>query len=238
MLIILCLAGLCFSNPAFGADAEQAATNQVHSNVVTNDLVAVALRTHTKEAWQAALYQEIEADSNIDAEMGVNPTSAVVAVTAIALLIYGLMSRHKPLIIASFIILTGACLFAWVVNNTWWTFRFMGYFVLAYGLVFAGFKFFRIRHRPTIVNTKIIYTIVWMLVFKLVFFYLICWTVATLDHFHRGTKPPGHHPPAALTILIMGLFALMQISPLIALVLSIYGLLPGTKVKADKKKTA
>src|SRR4051812_46792908 len=35
-----------------------------------DDLVAVAMRTHTKKAWLAALYREIENDPNIDEEMG------------------------------------------------------------------------------------------------------------------------------------------------------------------------
>ena len=237
MLIILCLVGLCFSEPAYGADAEQAATNQVQSSAATNDLVAVALRTHTKEAWQAALYHDIEADPNIDAEMGVNPTSAIAAVAAIALLIFGLLGRHRPLIITSFVVLIGACLFAWVTNSTWWSFRFMGCFVLAYGLVFAGLRFFRVRNHSTLVNTKVIFTILWMVVFKIAFFFLSVWAVGMLDHVFRGTKPPGYRPPAALTLLMMGLVGLYELSPLIALVLSIYGLLPGTKSKTDKEET-
>ncbi len=218
-------------DPAYGADPRQATTNQVQSSVATIDLVAVALQTHTKEAWQAALNHEIEAEPNIDAEMGFNPTSAMAAVAAMALLIFGLMSRHKPLIIASFVVLTGACLFAGMVSFTWWSFRFMGFFVLAFGLVFAGFRFFRVRQRSTFVNTKVIFTIIWMVVFKLAFFFLSELAVALLDHVFPGTKSPGYRPPAPLSLLMMGWYVLLQLSPLIALGLSIYGLLPGTKVK-------
>lgn len=40
------------------------------TNTDTNDLVAIALRTHTKEAWQAVLYQAIDNSSNTKAETG------------------------------------------------------------------------------------------------------------------------------------------------------------------------
>jgi hypothetical protein len=51
-----------------------------HSN--TNDLVAVALRTNTREAWLNALYQDINADPNIDEEMGVDPVAGLRAIRA------------------------------------------------------------------------------------------------------------------------------------------------------------
>ena len=84
---------------------------------------------------------------------------------------------------------------------------------------------------------KVIFTIFWMVVFKLVFFFLSTLAIAMLDHVFQGTRPPGYRPPAALTVLMMGWVGLFKLSPMIALVLSMYGLLPGTKIKADKEAT-
>jgi hypothetical protein len=84
---------------------------------------------------------------------------------------------------------------------------------------------------------KVIFTILWMVVFKLVFFFLSALVFAMLDHVFYGTRPPGDRPPVALTVLMMGWFGLSKLSPLIALALSIYGLLPGTKIKTDKEET-
>jgi hypothetical protein len=49
---------------------EEPATNAAVTNgAATNDLLATALKTHTKQAWLNELHQEIQNDPNIDAEM-------------------------------------------------------------------------------------------------------------------------------------------------------------------------
>ena len=84
---------------------------------------------------------------------------------------------------------------------------------------------------------KVIFTILWMVLFKLVFFILSAWVIVMLDHVFHKTRPPGSRPPDTVMLLMMIWVGLFKLSPLIALALSIYGLLPGTKIKADKKES-
>lgn len=60
----------------------QVQNSQPPSQSNTNELVAIALKTHTREAWLNVLYQEIEADPNIDEEMGADPVAGIRAIGA------------------------------------------------------------------------------------------------------------------------------------------------------------
>jgi hypothetical protein len=87
---------------------------------------------------------------------------------------------------------------------------------------------------------KVIFTILWMVIFRVVFFCLsLLWVgmAANYDQAHSHiTRPPGSRPPDSIMLLFMIWIGLYRLAPVIALVLSIFGLLPGTKIKADKKE--
>ena len=83
---------------------------------------------------------------------------------------------------------------------------------------------------------KIIFTILWMVVFKMVFFILSAWLVLLLDRTLFHNTPPGTRPSHGAVRFMMGWIGLFKLSPWIALVLSMYGLLPGTKINANKKE--
>jgi len=81
---------------------------------------------------------------------------------------------------------------------------------------------------------KVIFTILWMIIFKLVFFILSAWIFLLIDR--HVTHSARSRPSELAMMLMMGWVGLLKISPLIALVLSIYGLLPGTKLKAKRQE--
>jgi hypothetical protein len=87
---------------------------------------------------------------------------------------------------------------------------------------------------------KVIFTILWMVIFRLVFFCLSLlwvWMAVAYDEAHSHiTRPPGDRPPHSIMLLFMIWVGLYKLAPAIALVLSIFGLLPGTKIKADNKE--
>jgi hypothetical protein len=82
------------------------------------------------------------------------------------------------------------------------------------------------------VKKKVVFTILWMVIFKLVFFLISAWILAMLDQSEsHKTGPRGDRPSDSLMILFMIWVGIFKLSPIIALVLSIFGLLPGTKIK-------
>lgn len=68
---------------AVGTVAEQATNSAVTNETGTNDLLAIALKTHTKQAWLNELYHQIESDPDINEELNVNPRAGIRAMRAL-----------------------------------------------------------------------------------------------------------------------------------------------------------
>ncbi len=65
------------------AVAEQATNPAATNETGTNDLLAIALKTHTKQAWLNELYHQIESDPDINEELNVNPRAGIRAIRAL-----------------------------------------------------------------------------------------------------------------------------------------------------------
>jgi hypothetical protein len=62
--------------------SEPATNAAITNGAGTNDLVAIALKKHTKKAWQNALYKEIETDPDIKEEMEIDPVAGLRTIKA------------------------------------------------------------------------------------------------------------------------------------------------------------